>query len=513
MRYPSLSEYNAAVLSPRSAFTDPVLARGKAAMGGLGMPLVLSGGFALTYRFRCAAGRQYAVRLFQEERPGREERYRAVGAWLRRHGAGMAPAAAPAAGGAAAVSGGVPANAAAPAARCWVPTAYQPGGVRIAGEAFPLVKMNWVNGKTLGALIEEQRGNGAVLELLRERIGALAAYLETSGVVHGDIQNGNVFWTDSGLRLIDYDGMCVPGMVDGAGAAGETGHPNFQHPARTAGDRGVGIDRFSLILYETSLRALAAESALFEQFSTGENILFSRKDLIAPAESAVFQALGGSAELASEVGLFQEICEGPLNGVPSLADFLREAASKRVAGVGPAAGPAPARRPAPAKRETRTAVPEPPEAALRPTAPGLQYLGPYRVLDGRDFEGLRRAAGSRVEVVGRVDGVKQGVTRLGKPYVFVNFGFWRGDIFRINIWSEGLRSFPERPDESWKGRWISVMGLVDEPYHNDRYGYTHASVTVHDPSQIRRIDAEEAAFRLGRDGPKRRGGSAESRGS
>jgi hypothetical protein len=49
MPYPQIVEYNEAVQHPAQAFVDSELKRGSVKETNLGLPLVLSGGFALTY--------------------------------------------------------------------------------------------------------------------------------------------------------------------------------------------------------------------------------------------------------------------------------------------------------------------------------------------------------------------------------------------------------------------------------------------------------------------------------
>ena len=48
-KYPSISDYNQSAQNPGKAFTDPELSGGSLATSGLGLPIVLGGGFALTY--------------------------------------------------------------------------------------------------------------------------------------------------------------------------------------------------------------------------------------------------------------------------------------------------------------------------------------------------------------------------------------------------------------------------------------------------------------------------------
>jgi hypothetical protein len=57
-----------------------------------------------------------------------------------------------------------------------------------------------------------------------------------------------------------------------------------------------------------------------------------------------------------------------------------------------------------------------------------------------------------------------------------------------------------RPSESWTGRWISVIGLVEPPYEGAHYGraYRNVGITVILGNQIAHISEREAKFRLGR---------------
>ena len=61
MTYPSLEQYNEALQHPQLALLDPAFKTASVAKSGLGLPLALCGGFALTYTVT-AGGRKYAVR-------------------------------------------------------------------------------------------------------------------------------------------------------------------------------------------------------------------------------------------------------------------------------------------------------------------------------------------------------------------------------------------------------------------------------------------------------------------
>src|SRR5437870_7716277 len=77
MPYPEIVEYNEAVQHPATAFCDPELRQGHVKLNALGLPVVLSGGFALTYMM-AAPRRRLAVRCFHREVPAVQQKYAAI---------------------------------------------------------------------------------------------------------------------------------------------------------------------------------------------------------------------------------------------------------------------------------------------------------------------------------------------------------------------------------------------------------------------------------------------------
>src|SRR4029077_21043870 len=110
----------------------------------------------------------------------------------------------------------------------------------------------------------------------------------------------------------------------------------------------------------------------------------------------------------------------------------------------------------------------PPEVTIRvrqATAGISPYIGAYDVLDAADFDAVLRHVGDRIELVGLITDVRLARNRYGRPYVFINFGHWKGRITKINIWSDGLKKMPAQFNKSLVGKWVSVTGLVDPPYN------------------------------------------------
>jgi hypothetical protein len=431
-----MDQYNDAVQHPQTAFSDPALKGAKIATNGMGLPIALGGGFALTYT-ATAQGRKFAIRCFHKEAKDLEARYGHVDKGLQTAGGSY-----------------------------FVGFEYQPTGVLVNGKRYPIVKMDWVDGDTLGSFLEDNYSDKSRIERLRQQFTDVERFLLSKGLAHGDLQNGNVL-VKSDLKLIDYDGIYVPTMATGQGA--ELGHKHFQHPKRSAADFGPAMDRFSFIVIDLSLRAIAQDSKLFAKYSNGENIILTANDFIDPGNSAAFADLKAIQSLARDTTNFASICTAPVKSVPTLEDFL---AAKNI----PAAAIT-IRTPA-ATKEARK------EAA---------YVGAYDVVDATNFALVTKQVGNRVELVGRVTKVHTAKTKYGKPYCFVFFNDSRQSV-KLNIWSEGLAKLSGAPSQAWVGKWISVQGLVD-PAYTGRYG-TSLSITITSNSQLRTITEPEARHRL-----------------
>ena len=443
MAYPQITEYQEAVQHPAHAFIDPDLKQGAVAENSLGLPLVMSGGFALTYAVTTPK-RKCAVRCFHREIPAIQQKYDATSKKLRSLAIG-----------------------------CFVDFDFQQSGITVRQKVFPIVRMDWVEGDTLGIWLDKNFNNPRALDKARGDFVAIARFLEREGIAHGDIQNGNVMVANGEIKLIDYDGMFVPGMKPGNGS--ETGHRHFQHPGRRVSSFGPGMDRFSFIALDLSLRALVADKSLYPKFREGgETIIFKANDFGDPQNSEIFRRLLAMPKLKEQARGFAAICVAPLEAVPTLDEFL---AGKNI----PAA---------------KTPVNGTPAPTTKPAA--AAYIPAYPVVDALNFSAALQRVGDRVELIGRIVEIKPGSRKQGKGgskrYVFINFGSWRGNIIKISIWSDGLARLKEKPSAAWIGRWVSVTGLMDVPYETKLS--KHLSITVQDEGQIQWLDDAQAGFRL-----------------
>jgi hypothetical protein len=288
MTLPSISDYQDAVQNPKTAFLDPILQNSRLVTNPLGLPNVLSGGFALTYRLE-TANAAFAVRCFHKLPSDLSERYQAID----RH---LAPVKDP----------------------LFQSFSYHLKGIRTRNGVAPIVCMPWVRGETLGSYLSA-RCDASVFANLRQCTQDLDRKLRAYNVAHGDLQNGNIIVTTSGFSVIDYDGMFVPAL--GGRRSNELGHADFQHPKRDENFFNGTLDRFSLIVLDLSFCALISRPDLLKYFNA-DNIIFTKSDYLDPRASTLFKVLDSVAPLRSSAEDFRAICTASADQVPSLSDFL-----------------------------------------------------------------------------------------------------------------------------------------------------------------------------------------------
>lgn len=365
MAWPTPQEYNEAIQNPALNFADADLRAGQPELTALGLPRAITGGFASVYRVQ-AGGREWAVRCFLREFADQRQRYAAISRHL---------------------------------ARARLPYTigfdYLPQGIRVRGQWYPILKMEWVRGDPLNVYVAQHLNDGAALRDLAARWAAMMADLRRADIAHGDLQHGNVLVVGGEPRLIDYDGMYVPALA--GQASHEVGHRNYQHPARGEADFGPYLDHFAAWAIYLALLALGADPALGQHLdASAEHLLFRQDDFNDPAASGVFQALAGSADAALRA-LAATFATFPANSVAQVppldtalappAPVLRPAPVSPGAGGGwlvdhlprpaPAAPAAAVALAAPGPGDALTWVPDHlrPAAPPRPSAPGAAERG------------------------------------------------------------------------------------------------------------------------------------------
>ncbi|WP_297170650.1 leucine-rich repeat protein [uncultured Porphyromonas sp.] len=281
MQYPLLSEYVSAITHASENLDQ--LKHLEVVQDEHGEPYRSSGAFAVVFKMRDPrTGQLYALKCFTEEQEGRAEAYRKIEEELEVAGTTYFTS-----------------------MRYYERELFVDSSVSRESE-FPVLLMDWVEGSTMELYIREHYRDSYAMEMLCYRFCRLAAYLRSQPFAHGDVKPDNIMVSDTGtLTLIDYDGMFVPSMQ---GESSPTlGTEEFRHPLRTPELFDATIDDFALASIALSLRAIALDSQLLDQYGAPDRLLFSASDYRDLAQSKVMQAiwrLVGDKDLCKLVGLF-----------------------------------------------------------------------------------------------------------------------------------------------------------------------------------------------------------------
>ncbi len=437
MTYPSLEQYNEALQHPRLSLLDSSLQQGSIKLTGMGTPLALCGGFALTYTMTVGSDK-FALRCFHKQSLDLEKRYFEISKKIQSLNSSY-----------------------------FLHFEFQNNGVRVGGKTYPLVKMAWAKGVTLGEFLEQHSNSKDKISNLLQSLRSLANFIETNGIAHGDISPDNLMVSNDGktIQLIDYDGMYVPSFQ--GMKSSELGNRNFQHIKRSSSNFNAKIDRFSFILLFVAMQALLVKPNLWlSTQSEATAVIFRANDFAAPASSQIFKELSAEPALVDLINKFANVSTGSFDSIPSLDDFLSKASVSTIS------------------------------FTAQPATVANKYYSTYPIVDATDYNSGLSNVGNVVEMIGQITEVKQAFARNRKPYVFINFGNWKGNIIKIAIWSEALDLLQQKPDQSWIGRWVSVTGLMDPPYSSQQYKYTHLSVTIAKNNQMTFLTESQAKFRL-----------------
>jgi hypothetical protein len=203
-------------------------------------------------------------------------------------------------------------------------------GIRVQGDCYPILKMEWVEGENLKKFIKANLGKRNVLLSLAERWRELCKNLCDAGIAHGDLQHGNVLIVKSfhqfTLKLIDYDSLYFSGdrtSIDD----NIKGLPDYQHPLRKSLEkRCLEVDFFPQLAIYLSILALAEDKKLWEtyQLDIREGLLFSRADFQNPDLADIFKSLAQLPEPIPELARkFKKICQlKNFRDIPSLETVL-----------------------------------------------------------------------------------------------------------------------------------------------------------------------------------------------
>ena len=363
MPWPLLTDFSEAIQNPHLCFKGTDLEPGKVAEDGHGRPLVYSGNFACVYKVSIG-DHNFAVRCFTREVKDQHSRYSQLSAHLN----------------------GV-------ILQAFVGFSYLEHGVSVKGDWYPIIKMDWVEGQTLGKFVEFHRDAPETLKSMAAQWRGTTANLHGLYIAHNDLQHGNVMVQgDGNIRLVDYDGIFLPQFR--GDPSPELGHRNYQHPQRSAEDYDDYIDNFPSLVIYLSLLAVAADPDLWPEFYNDDNLLFTRNDYADPGRSEIFNRLRNSPDpiVAKLAGYLEECCSRPVEQVPDLETILQDGLPT------PAAPPPPATSPPTTPSAYLELLWEQQVVVPAPAAIDQQdFIRFCRSLDGTRLTTLSQGAGFRVK--------------------------------------------------------------------------------------------------------------------
>jgi serine/threonine protein kinase len=281
MNYPLISEYIEAVKSAEDNFEELNYLR--PVLDEEGMPIMSAGGFSVVFKMKDVKSEKFfAVKCFTRSQDGRDESYKLIADELEY------------------VSSNYLTTIKYYENELFVDTDNS------EEDEFPVLLMDWVEGKTLDIYIKENINNQYALEMLAYQFNKMAAWLITQPFAHGDLKPDNIIMKEDGqLVLVDYDGIYVPAMK--GQKAREIGSPGFRHPSRTVDVFDEHIDDFSIASIALALKAIAMKPVLWNEYGGNDRLLFSENDFLDLTQSRVItsmQPLMKDKELCTLYGVF-----------------------------------------------------------------------------------------------------------------------------------------------------------------------------------------------------------------
>jgi tetratricopeptide (TPR) repeat protein len=258
--WPVAADYDEAIQNPHLNFDDRELKEGEPEYDKYGSPAVRSGNFASVYMLQ-GPKRKVAVRCFLREIPDQQERYQAISRDL--------------------LGLGLPYT---------VNFEFLSKGIKVHGDWFPVLKMDWCDGEQLDRYIERNLDNQPKLRRLADKWFEMSVALRKVGIAHGDLSHGNIMVLDDEFKLIDYDGMFVPRLA--GRKSNERGLEHYQHPGRTDAHFGRYLDNFSHWVMYTTLVGLGEDKELWRLVNIADkHLIFNKNDFEQPTRSKTFDIL------------------------------------------------------------------------------------------------------------------------------------------------------------------------------------------------------------------------------
>lgn len=261
------------------------LKAGRAMLNKKGRPIARKGGWCKVYKCEID-GKPKALRLWLNEMEEKEmaERSKAISEFIATH-----------------------------KSKYLINFEYIPEGYFFNNEKYPVILMDWCQGRTMKQFISDcvdDDDTESLLTVARQFL-EMTNELHALGISHGDLQHDNILITDDGsLKLVDYDSMFVPALKGNV----ETikGKSGYQHP--TARDRNKYLqpytDYFSELMIFLTLYLVGHKPELWDSDEVNDD---DKED----------QLLFKITEISGDNQ--DKYCDYNIKGVPSLFGGLQMA--------------------------------------------------------------------------------------------------------------------------------------------------------------------------------------------
>ena len=270
MRYPTISEYISSIKFAEDNLDN--LMNLRPVLDTDGEPIITSGGFAVVFKMKDVdTGKLYAVKCFTREVENLSLIYREISHEL---GNSDSP--------------------------YLTKFKYYEKELFVDGTEYPVLLMDWVEGKNMDAYIAENYKNKDLMKSLYTGFCELAVWLRSQKFAHGDLKPDNIMISKGGtLTLVDYDSMFVPSLSGRVSLT--TGTKAFSHPMRTPYDFDETIDDFTLASMSISLYAISEDSILYDKYCRPDRLLFSDDDYRDLDKSEAYKYLKKSGHVYSKL--------------------------------------------------------------------------------------------------------------------------------------------------------------------------------------------------------------------
>lgn len=242
MIYPSISEYVEAIKSAEDNFDK--LSSLRPVLNEEGEPIISCGNFSVVFKVKDVIdGKLYALKCFIKDQNDRFESYRLIAEEL----------------------GSIQSD-----YFCHIEYFNNELFVdsRNSNESeFPVLKMDWIEGKTLDKYVIDNRYDAYLLANLVYNFYELSKWLLLQPFAHGDLKPDNIIVDKKGnLVLVDYDGMYVPKMS--GQKSRESGSPDYRNPFNNNFINSLfnkEIDTFAIVHILLSLKVYSLHPMLINK--------------------------------------------------------------------------------------------------------------------------------------------------------------------------------------------------------------------------------------------------------